>query len=229
MPLRALIAGHEKFNKDFNQHRPAWLRLVDEGQRPRFLWIGCSDSRIIPEQITGARPGELFVMRNIGNVVPPYGTSGDAAAAVLEFAVRDLAVEHAIVCGHTFCGGIEAALDQGVRNRTSHLARWVSWIQPAVYQVEARGIAPEARQMETAKANVLQQCENVKSYPVVSQAQKEGRLAVHGWLFDLESGSLLAFDDENTTWRPIISDAGVEETDRGKEPDPQGSSQAVSS
>ncbi len=228
MPIQTLITGHEKFIKDFNQHRSAWLRLVDEGQQPRFLWIGCSDSRIIPEQITGARPGELFVLRNIGNVVPPYGTSGDAAAAVLEFAVRDLAVEHTIVCGHTFCGGIEAALDQGSRNSTSHIARWVSWIQPAVYQVEARGIAQEARWLETAKANVLQQCQNVKSYPVVGQALKEGRLTVHGWLFDLESGSLLAFDDESATWRPIISDAQSGEAARPEESDPQGSPQDYS-
>lgn len=225
MSLQRLISGHEKFNKDFEQHRSGWLRLVNEGQQPSVLWIGCSDSRVIPEQITGSRPGDLFVMRHIGNVVPPYGTTGDAAAAVLEFAVLELAVEHVIVCGHTHCGGIDAALNQGSQNTTSHIARWVSWIQPAVSQVEAMGIAQEARQLETAKANVLLQRQNVKSYPVVSQAQKEGRLAVHGWLFDLASGSLLAFDDESATWRSVVLAPEGEETAQGNVVDPEGSPQ----
>lgn len=225
MPLQALISGHQKFREDFQQHRSAWLRLVDQGQQPRILWIGCSDSRVIPEQITGTRPGELFVMRNISNVVPPYGTSGESAAAVLEFAFQDLAVEHVVVCGHTYCGGIEAALDQASRNTTSYIARWVSWIQPAVYQIEAKGIAPEDRWLETTKANVLLQCQNVKSYPVVSQAHKAGRLNVHGWLFDMESGSLLAYDDESAAWQPIVSLPQAGEADQEKAKDPQESPQ----
>lgn len=229
MPLQRLISGHEKFNKEFEQHRSAWLRLVNEGQQPHILWIGCSDSRIIPEQITGSRPGDLFVMRNVGNVVPPYGTTGDAAAAVLEFSVLELAVENVIVCGHTHCGGINAALDQGSHNTTSYVARWASWIQSAVSQVEARGIAEEARHLETAKANVLLQCQNLKSYPVVSQAQKEGRLAVHGWLFDLESGSLLAFDDGSATWRPVVPPSEGEDSAQGKVVDAEESQQQAAS
>jgi carbonic anhydrase len=225
MSLQHLISGHDQFKKAFEQQHRGWLRLVEKGQHPGILWIGCSDSRIIPEQITGARPGELFVMRNVGNVVPPYGTTGDAAAAVLEFAVLELAVEHIIVCGHSHCGGIEAILGQGGQNTTSHLARWVSWIQPAVSQVEARGVAQETRWLETCKANVLLQCSNVMSYPAVSQANREGRLTVHGWLFDLESGSLLAYDDQSAMWRQVVSEPEVGETSQEKVMGTEGSPQ----
>lgn len=203
MTLDMLVSGHDQFKESFDRQQKSWTRLVREGQKPSVLWIGCSDSRIIPEQITGSRPGDLFVMRNVANVVPPYGTTGDAAAAVLEFAVLDLGVQHIIVCGHTFCGGVEVVLDQEKLNTTSRLGRWVSWIGPALSKVDALGLPEEKRYLETIKANVLLQCDNVKSYPEVMQALKEGRLSVHGWLFDLESGDLLEFDDTDGDWQNL--------------------------
>jgi carbonic anhydrase len=203
MTLNTLISGHARFKDSFEKHRRYWTRLVEEGQHPRVLWIGCSDSRVIPEQIVSARPGDLFVMRNVANVVPPYGTTGDAASAVLEFAVLELGIEHIIVCGHTFCGGVEAVLDRSKVKATSHVARWVSWIQPAVSQVEAQGLPEEERYLAAIKANVLLQRRNLASYPEVSDALKAGRLRLHGWLFDLETGDLLAHDDVTNQWQDV--------------------------
>ena len=154
MTLNKLISGHEKFKESFDKHRQSWARLVRDGQKPRVLWVGCSDSRVIPEQITGSRPGDLFVMRNVANVVPPYATTGDAASAVLEFAVLELTPEHIIICGHTFCGGVEAVIKNGDLNTTSSLGRWVSWIRPALSQVEALGLSEEDLYLETIKANI---------------------------------------------------------------------------
>lgn len=205
MTFSNLISGHEKFKVSFDKHRTSWERLAQEGQHPRVLWIGCADSRVIPEQITGARPGDLFVMRNIANVVPPYGTTGDSAAAVLEFALLKLEVEHIIICGHTFCNGVGAVLDQGQLNATSQMARWVSWILPALSQVNASGLPKEEHYFEIIKANVLLQRENVKSYPDVRQAVKSGRLTVHGWLFDIESGNLISYDDATNKWSKLLS------------------------
>ena len=205
MTLNTLISGHVRFKDSFDKHRDNWARLAGEGQHPHVLWIGCSDSRVIPEQITTARPGDLFVMRNVANVVPPYGTTGDATSAVFEYAILELGVEHIIVCGHTFCGGVGAILDRGALNTTSHMARWVSWIRPALSQVEASGFPEEDRYLETIKANVLLQRGNVESYPDVSHALKAGRLSVHGWLFDLESGDLIAYDDATNKWQDVSS------------------------
>jgi carbonic anhydrase len=203
MTLNSLISGHGRFKDSFDKHQHHWAQLVAEGQHPQVLWIGCSDSRVIPEQITAARPGELLVVRNIANVVPPYGTSGVAIAAALEYAILELGVEHIIVCGHTFCGGVWAILDQDRLKTTSHLARRVSWIRPALSQVEASGSPEEERWLETIKANVLLQRGNVESYPEVSHALKSGRLSLHGWLFDLESGDLKAYDDATNKWLDV--------------------------
>jgi carbonic anhydrase len=203
MTLNKLISGHERFNNSFDKHRRNWARLVGEGQHPKVLWISCSDSRVIPEQITGARPGDLLVLRNIANVVPPYGTTGIAAAAVFEYAILELGVEHIIICGHTFCGGVGAILEQGRVKATSHMARWVSLISPALSQVEASGFPEEERWLETVKANVLLQRGNVESYLEVSDALKSGRLSLHGWLFDLESGDLKAYDDATNKWLDV--------------------------
>ena len=203
MTISRLISGHNNFKESYDRQRAAWAKLIEEGQRPHALWIGCSDSRVIPEQITAARPGDLFVLRNIANVVPPYGTSGDASAAALEFAVQQLSVEHIIVCGHTICGGVGAVMDPGTVGATSQIARWVSWIQPALSQVEARGVDEANRYLEVVKANILLQCDHVKSYPMVDQTIRAGRLQVHGWLFDLESGDLMTFDDTTGVWQPL--------------------------
>jgi carbonic anhydrase len=211
MTLNTLISGHGRFKDSFDKHQGSWARLVGEGQQPYVLWIGCSDSRVIPEQITAARPGDMLVVRNIANVVPPYGTTGDATAAVLEYAILKLGVEHVIVCGHTFCGGVGAILDQGSLNATSHMARWLSLIRPALSQVEASGSPAEERWMETIKANVLLQCGNVESYPEVRDALKTGRLSLHGWLFDLKSGDLKTYDDVTKKWQDVSSHSDEQE------------------
>ena len=205
MTLEALISGHKIFQDIYQEERPDWDRLVQEGQRPKVLWIGCADSRVTPEHITSTRPGAMLVMRNVANIVPPYGTTGDASSAILEFAIQEIGVEHIIVCGHTHCGGVKAVLSSESRNTSSPISRWVSWILPAMSQVEATGIAVEDRYLETIKANVLLQCENVKSYPQVRDALRSGKLQVYAWLFDLESGRLSEFDGTSSEWRDISS------------------------
>ncbi|MFN2188483.1 MAG: carbonic anhydrase [Candidatus Promineifilaceae bacterium] len=205
MTLDLLYTGHDKFKQHFDKHRRSWSKLIDEGQQPQVLWIGCSDSRVIPEQITSAKPGDLFVMRNIANVVPPYGTSGDASSAVLEFAVQELGVEHVIICGHTFCGGVQKIMDRDNLNTSTHTARWAAWILPALSQVETSNIPENDRYLETIKANILLQRRNVENYPVVRDAVKSGQLRVHAWLFDLESGVITTFDTASSTWIKIGS------------------------
>ena len=203
MPTDKLLAGHRRFKKKFAATPELFVRLAEEGQDPKVLWIGCSDSRVIPEQITGAEPGELFVMRNVANVVPPAGI-GPAVGTAIEFAVLHLRVSHIVICGHTECGGIKALEEQVDVIREPHLARWVELARPALSQVKSSRVPEESRYLETIKANVLIQRNNLNTYRCVREALSTGDLTTHGWLYDLYTGDLLAYDDETKEWNVLL-------------------------
>ena len=200
MPTGKLLTGHRQFREKFEANWEMFVRLAERGQKPKVLWIGCSDSRVIPEQITGAELGDLFVVRDIANVVPPFGTGDTAVGAVIEYAILHLRVLHAVICGHTQCGGIQALEGPLDLAREPHIARWVELARPARTQVEASGLPEEAHYLETIKANVLLQRENLRTYDCVREAVGAGQLTLHAWLYDLYSGDLLAYDDESGQW-----------------------------
>ena len=203
MPTDKLLMGHRKFKEVFSEEEDLFLRLAKEGQNPHVLWIGCSDSRVMPERITGADPGELFVMRNVANIVPPAGTSDNAVGAVIEYAVLHLQVPHIVICGHTECGGIKALEGPVNKRREPHVARWIEMARPARAQVEALGLPEEARYLETIKRNVLLQWRNLQTYGCVRNVEKAGELKIHGWIYDLHTGELMAYD-ELGQWRPLV-------------------------
>ena len=203
--------GNSQFKKKFAAERDVFVKLAKEGQSPKALWIGCSDARIIPEQVTGAEAGELFVIRNVANVVPPstgyssVGRQSDAVGAVVEYAVIDLKVPHIIICGHTECGGIRALESPIDRTKEPHLSRWLELARPARIQVERMGIRKEDRYLATVKANVRLQCKHIETYPCVREARTRWGLQVHGWLYDLHTGNLSAYNEITGVWR-IITD-----------------------
>ncbi len=203
MPTEKLLAGHRHFRERFEAERQVFVTLAKEGQQPKVLWIGCSDSRVIPEQITGAEPGELFVVRNVANVVPPFGMGEVSVGTAIEYAVLHLHVTHIVVCGHSECGGIKALETHVDLAREPHIARWIELARPARTQVEASGLPEEARYLETIKANVLLQRGNLTTYDCVQEAVKAGRLALHAWLYDLYTGDLLAYDDASHEWTTL--------------------------
>lgn len=211
-----LLTGHRRFKEKFAAEREMFVRLAEEGQEPQVLWIGCSDSRVIPEQITGAEPGELFVMRNMANVVPPFGTGDAAVGAVIEYAILHLQVPHVVICGHTQCGGIKALERHIDMAREPHVARWVELARPARTQVEASGTPEEAHYLETIKANVLLQRENLRTYDCVREAIRAGQLTLHGWLYDLHTGDLLAYDDESSQWGALALPVDDQAKEGGK-------------
>jgi carbonic anhydrase len=174
----------------FLKHGQLLARLVSEGQSPEIFFIGCDDSRAIPEAITGAGPGDLFVLRNLANVVPPYGMGERAVGATLEYAVRHLEVKHIILCGHTECGGIKALDAYLDPLREPHLASWIEYARPAQTQVDARGVDPAARHQTIVEQNVLLQLENLRTYDTVRQALETAALTLHGWIYDLSTGRI---------------------------------------
>jgi carbonic anhydrase len=202
VPTRKIIAGHLEFRESFSSN-PVLRKLAEEGQHPKVLWIGCSDSRVIPELITGAEPGELFDVRNIANVVPPAGAAACATGAAVEYAVMHLKVHHAVVCGHTECGGIKGLEDDPDPERQPHITAWLELARPAREQVLSREVDEAERYLETIKTNVLNQCENLRTYPCVAERERSGELSIHGWLYDLSIGRIFAYDDASQGWQPV--------------------------
>lgn len=203
MPTDRILAGIGRFRAYFQENQELFELLAHEGQAPQALFIGCSDSRVPPEWITQRDPGDLFVTRNPGNIVPPYGTGQTDIGAVVEFAVLRLNVRHIILCGHTDCGVIRA-LDQAVDwIREPQIARWIEHARPAKTQIEASGLPEEGWHLATVRANVLLQLVNLRSYDPVRSGEKTGALTLHGWVYHLETGIIDAYHSETSSWSPV--------------------------
>ncbi len=190
-----LIAGHGRFRAEYAADGRAYLeRLAAEGQRPGAMFVGCADSRVVPELLTGADPGQLFVVRNVANVIPPTGSTAVSVGAALEFAIGILGVHHLVVCGHDGCGGVAAVLDATPLDDQPSLAQWLSHVGPPVARVRAGSVDPSLRLRRAVEENVLEQLANALSYPVIQAARDAGRLDLHGWVYDIETLDLRVFD-----------------------------------
>jgi carbonic anhydrase len=194
----------------FERERDLLASLASSGQFPQAMFIGCNDSRVVPESLMGARPGDLFVVRVLANIVPPYGTGQNAVGAAAEYAVRSLNIEHFIICGHLDCGGI-LALDTGVDMATEPtLANWIEFARPAQTHVDAQGLMGHERHQAIVEANVLLQMENLRTYPAVQSALAGNRLELHGWVYDLVNCQLRFYDANQGRFEifsPTLSEA----------------------
>ena len=192
----------------FEQKRDLFQELVAHGQSPKSLLITCSDSRIVDAGLMGTQPGEVFVVRTVGAVVPPYGTGQRAVGAALEFALAKLAVRHVIVCGHTDCGAVQAldaSLDQQM---TPNLATWLEILRPAKTPVDARHSFddPYLRHVAIVEQGVLMQLRNLETYPLVQRALEQQTVQLHGWVYSLETGRLSYYDADVGQF--VLEDAG---------------------
>jgi len=203
MPTRKLIDGYRKFRERYRSNHEVFDRLAEEGQEPKVMWIGCSDSRVVPELITGAEPGELFIFRNIANVVPPASSAACATGAAIEYAVLHLGVDHIVVCGHTECGGIAALSANPDPDNEPHIVSWLEFARPAREAILAAGTADDEVYLETIKTNVLNQIGNLRSYPCVADAERAGALTIHGWLYELHTGIIRAHDPATGRWERV--------------------------
>ena len=188
-----LLQRLQRFQTDaFPQHRSHFRLLVDDGQHPMTLFIGCSDSRLVPYLLTGTGPGELFLVRNVGAFVPPYdGSAGfHGTAAAIEFAVLNLQVARVVVCGHSHCGGIRALYGE-VHPAALNLRQWLELGREAVLPVAEPG--PEVLRRTEQRAVVLQ-LERLMDYPMVRERVEARQLSLHGWHYVIEDGEVHVFD-----------------------------------
>jgi carbonic anhydrase len=195
-----LLARLARFERQFfPRYERTYRRLVDEGQHPKTLFIGCSDSRIVPYALMDCGPGELFIARNVGNLIPPSDMSAGfhGTAAAIEFAVLQLEVHNIVVCGHSHCGAIRALYEPPPPEAT-HLNAWLGLARDAVLPVQP---CPEALRRVEQRSLILQ-LERLMSYPMVERRVREGRLFLHAWYYVIEDGQVLVLDAEHGAFVP---------------------------
>ncbi len=173
--------------------RPPQFEAMSEGQSPEAVFITCSDSRLIPSRITQTGLGELFVIRNAGNIVPPYGAGVGGAIASIEYAVAVLETPTVIVCGHTLCGAMKAALEPDGLDTVPHVRDWIRFAEPARLTVDELrpNLDPAARWRALVERNVFQQIANLRTHPWVAARTAAGRLRLQGWVYHLETNRVL--------------------------------------
>jgi carbonic anhydrase len=204
-----LLLRLRNFHSDyFPLHQQRFQDLVAQGQHPKTLFIGCSDSRLVPYLLTGAGPGELFIVRNVGALIPPYDQSHGlhGTMAAIEYAVLALQVERIIVCGHSHCGAIRVAYE-GVPEEAVALKSWLKLLQEALLPVQP---GPEAMRRTEQRAVVLQ-LERLMEYPMVRRAVEASKLTLHGWHYVIEEGEIHIFDVHQGSFVPasIASSSGT--------------------
>ena len=199
--IHKLISGSQNFQeKNFKKYQHKFEELVTKGQSPKVLFIGCCDSRVLPNLITDTGPGDLFIVRNIGNFVAPYKPDADfhSTAAAIEYAVTVLDVQDIIVCGHSHCGAIGALYTQKKLEHDDlvHVKTWLELGMPAKALVEAlaEDVSKEDKLIMTEEISVLFQLQNLLTYPSVKKRVEEGKLFLNGWHYDIESGEIAQYD-----------------------------------
>ncbi|KNX78609.1 carbonic anhydrase [Pseudomonas mosselii] len=193
--MQDIIDGFLKFQRDAFPERVKLFKDLATQQSPRALFISCSDSRLVPELVTQREPGDLFVIRNAGNIVPSYGPEPGGVSASVEYAVAALQVADIVICGHSDCGAMTAIATCKCLDHMPAVAGWLRYADSARVVNEARQHQnPHAKVEAMVRENVIAQLANIQTHPSVRLALEEGRVALHGWIYDIESGRIDAFD-----------------------------------
>ena len=211
--MQRLIEGVHRFHHDeFGNYRKLFRKLSQEGQNPHTLFITCSDSRVLAELITQSKPGDLFVVKNVGNIIPPASVTGstNSTAAAIEFAVETLRVSDIVICGHSQCGAITAMLgEKPVSDTTPHLRDWLKLATPVLETVKkdyAHLHDTGEREAAAAEENVLFALDNLHSYACVQERLMDGSLRLHGWFFKIATAELFAYDPEKNQFLPLVAE-----------------------
>jgi carbonic anhydrase len=205
--MERLIEGHKRFLAEVFPAKKSQFHLLAEMQAPEYLFITCSDSRIVPDLVLGTGPGDLFITRNAGNVVPVTANDVDGCTATIEYAVEVLKVKHAILCGHSDCGALKAALDQKSLQNLPKAQRWLHHVESAFANRQPLNPADgdSAELASLIRGNVVAQLGNLRGQPSVAYAVKEGRLAVHGWYYDILTGRIEQYDEMQRRFAPLLA------------------------
>lgn len=194
--------GVVKFQREVFPEKEELFERLSTGQSPEALFITCSDSRIETAMLTQTDPGELFICRNAGNIVPPHSNETGAMTASIEFAIGALKIPHIVICGHTECGAMKGAMNRQGLTTLPHVREWLGYSQGAVDIVEALGAdLDDAGKMKMLlEQNVMLQLQHLKTHPTVAVALAQGTVTLHGWVYDIKTGEVSAYDDATNQW-----------------------------
>lgn len=197
--MKKLIQGIVDFKTSLTEEKRALFAELALGQKPDALFIACSDSRVVPNLFASTNPGDLFVLRNIGNLIPPISSASQetCALATIEFSIFSLNISHIIVCGHSECGAIKA-LSQGLDTHSCpHLTSWLKYGEESVHRVRNGFVLnPElSEHNQISQVNVLQQMEHIASYPFVRERLERKEIQIHGWWFDIAQASVYCYEE----------------------------------
>lgn len=208
--IKKLIKGFKRFQQNYFKNDDALFDQLRHGQTPKVLLIGCSDSRVDPAILTDCQPGDLFVVRNVANLVPPYEPDAQhhGVSSAIEYAVRFLQVEHVIVMGHSHCGGVDALLRSTPESPVGEfIDHWVDIARPAKEKVlqdlSDKPFDKQARACE--QASIMISLENLLTFPWLAERVQAETLALHGWYFDIESGQMLAYHPASGEFEKLVA------------------------
>lgn len=204
--MERLIEGHKRFHAEIFPARRQQFHLLRDSQAPEFLFITCADSRIVPDLVLGTGPGDLFISRNAGNVVPLDAPEGDGVTATIEYAVEVLKVRYAILCGHSDCGALKAAVNTQALDNLPKAKKWLRHVEAAFEHRQP--LNPEdgegAELGAVIRGNVVAQLANLKAQPSVARALQQGTLSVHGWYYDILTGRIERYDEKLGQFAPLL-------------------------
>ena len=204
--MNRLLQGHKRFHRDVFPQRRDQFHLLAEMQAPQWLFITCSDSRVLPDLILQTGPGDLFLSRSIGNVVPVSGNDVDGVTATIEYAVEVLKVKHIILCGHSDCGALKAALNRKSLEKLPKASRWLHHVEGAF--THRQPLRPEegehAELASIIRGNVIAQLINLRAQPSVAKALAHNAIEVHGWYYEILTGRIEQYDERQRQFLPLL-------------------------
>ena len=203
--LNAIVGGFKRFRTEVFPQQEELFKALASAQNPRAMFITCADSRIVPELITQSAPGDLFVTRNVGNVVPPYGQMMGGVSTAIEYAVLALGVQHIIICGHSDCGAMRAVLNPASLKKMPTVRAWLHHVEVAKTMVQDNcNCANEAESMHVlTEENVIAQLQHLRTHPSVASRMASGHLFIHGWVYDIETSQIKAYDADKGAFLPL--------------------------
>lgn len=202
--MKEVIKGYLKFQQDVFPARRELFRQLASSQTPHTLFISCSDSRLVPELVTQCEPGELFVIRNAGNIVPSFGPEPGGVSATVEYAVAVLGVSDVIICGHSDCGAMTAVATCKCLDHLPAVSNWLRYADSAKLVNESLAHESVSDSVDSmVRENVIAQLANIRTHPSVSLAITQGKLKLHGWVYDIGSGGILELDETSRKFSPL--------------------------
>ncbi|MBK0002719.1 carbonic anhydrase [Erwinia sp. S38] len=208
--MQHIVEGFLNFQKDVFPNQKELFRSLASSQNPKALFISCSDSRLVPELVTQQEPGQLFVIRNAGNIVPSFGPEPGGVSATIEYAVVALGVTDIVICGHSNCGAMKAIATCQCLDPMPAVQHWLRYSDAAKAVVEKKTYTTEEEKVNAmVRENVIAQLNNIKTHPSVAVGLRDKALRLHGWVYDIESGAIRALDKNTQDFVLLSENPGV--------------------